>query len=137
MTPLLDSVTQGLKSCQITCADIAALIPQNQFWKWKDMWSFSLRNAVFSATMVEYLRSGKLLSLAQVSEILGSACLAAAPCANVMSCSHEFVAVIVKSEWKDRFTLPAEDYLHGLISLVNELVSDYITRLRAFCEFQA
>lgn len=28
----------------------------------------------------------------------------------------------VKDEWKDRFTLTAEDYLHGLISLVNELV---------------
>lgn len=28
----------------------------------------------------------------------------------------------VRDDWKDRFDLPAEDYLHGLISLVNELV---------------
>lgn len=28
----------------------------------------------------------------------------------------------VKDEWKDRFSLTAEDYLHGLITLVNELV---------------
>ena len=29
----------------------------------------------------------------------------------------------VKEEWKDRLVIPPEDYLHGLISLVNELVS--------------
>ena len=28
----------------------------------------------------------------------------------------------VQDEWKDRFTLSIEDYLHGLITLVNELV---------------
>ena len=28
----------------------------------------------------------------------------------------------VHPEWEDRFTLAVEDYLHGLISLVNELV---------------
>lgn len=29
----------------------------------------------------------------------------------------------VKEEWKDRVALPVEDYLHGVISVVNELVS--------------
>jgi hypothetical protein len=29
---------------------------------------------------------------------------------------------VVKEEWKDRLAISAEDYLHGLISLVNELV---------------
>jgi hypothetical protein len=29
----------------------------------------------------------------------------------------------VKEDWKDRFSLPVEDYLHGLISMVNELAS--------------
>jgi hypothetical protein len=28
----------------------------------------------------------------------------------------------VKEEWKDKFAVTAEDYLHGLITLVNELV---------------
>ncbi|KAG5652967.1 hypothetical protein H0H81_002865 [Sphagnurus paluster] len=28
----------------------------------------------------------------------------------------------LKDEWSDRLALPVEDYLHGLISLVNELV---------------
>ena len=28
----------------------------------------------------------------------------------------------VKSEWSDRLSLPVEDYLHALITVVNELV---------------
>jgi hypothetical protein len=51
---------------------------------------------------------------------------------------HEitFFSSSVKEEWKDRVTLPVEDYLHGLISLVNELVRNFpdpstgITRTR-------
>ncbi|EGN98397.1 hypothetical protein SERLA73DRAFT_183383 [Serpula lacrymans var. lacrymans S7.3] len=95
---LLDTVQPTLLSCQETSATLAALIPPNQFWRWKDMWSNSLRTAVFSAALVQYLGNGNLASLSQVSETLG-----------------------IKQEWKDRFALPVEDYLHGLISLVNEL----------------
>lgn len=29
---------------------------------------------------------------------------------------------LVKAEWKDRIALSNEDYLHGVISVVNELV---------------
>ena len=72
VTSLLDSISPLLLSCQETSAAIAGLVPPNQFWRWKDMWSFSLRNAVFTATMVEYLKSGTLATIAQVSEILGS-----------------------------------------------------------------
>lgn len=30
--------------------------------------------------------------------------------------------VVVKDEWRDHFFLPTEEYLHSLISLLNELV---------------
>ncbi|KAI0078276.1 Translin [Panus rudis PR-1116 ss-1] len=95
---LLESVRPILDSCKETTAAIAVLIPPNQFWRWKEMWSISLRNAVFSATLIEYLSSGTLLPLPEVSKILG-----------------------IREEWQDRFTLATEDYLHGVISLVNEL----------------
>lgn len=36
------------------------------------MWSNSLRAAVYSAALVEYLSSGSLITLSQVSEVLGS-----------------------------------------------------------------
>jgi hypothetical protein len=44
-----------------------------------------------------------------------------------------FSILLVKEEWKDRIALPVEDYLHGLISLVNELVSPIVlSRLNLF-----
>ncbi|KAH9841539.1 Translin [Rhodofomes roseus] len=95
---LVATVTPVLQSCKETTAALAELTPPNQFWRWKDMWSVSLRNAVFSAAFVEYLRSGGLLSLPRAAETLG-----------------------IKDEWQDRFTLSAEDYLHALITMVNEL----------------
>ncbi|KAF8073605.1 Translin [Lyophyllum atratum] len=95
---LLDSIRPVLLSCQETTGALVGLIPENQFWRWKDMWSNSLRSAVFTASLIEYLSTRTLISLPQVAEILG-----------------------IKDEWKDRLALPVEDYLHGLISLVNEL----------------
>lgn len=38
-------------------------------------------------------------------------------------CSFVCFACQVKDEWQDRLALSAEDYLHALISMVNELVS--------------
>ncbi|KAI0670810.1 Translin [Trametes maxima] len=95
---LLDSALPTLESCHETTAALASIIPANQFWKWKEMWSNSLRTAVFSATLVEYLQRGGLLSLQQVADALG-----------------------IKPQWQDRFALSVEDYLHGVITLVNEL----------------
>ncbi|KAI0345810.1 Translin [Trametopsis cervina] len=95
---LLDSVQPVLSSCSEVMAALAQLIPANQFWRWKDAWCNSLRNAVFAATLVEFLRSGNLMALQDVSDLLG-----------------------MQSEWSDRVLLTAEDYLHGVISLVNEL----------------
>ncbi|KAI0086494.1 Translin [Irpex rosettiformis] len=95
---LLDSVQPVLYSCSDVTAEIADLVPANQFWRWKDTWCNSLRNAVFVATLIEFLRSESLMTIQQVSDILG-----------------------IQPSWKDRFVLTAEDYLHGVISLVNEL----------------
>jgi len=52
---------------------LATVIPDHQFWKWKDMWTNSLRNAVFTAVMAEYLGTGKLLSLVDAASSIGSA----------------------------------------------------------------
>ncbi|KAI9573695.1 Translin [Boletus coccyginus] len=98
LPPLLDSVRPILRSCRDTNAAVASLVPPNQFWRWREMWSNSLRSAIYSAALVEYLSSGSLITLSQVSEVLG-----------------------IKEEWADRFSIAVEDYLHGLISLVNEL----------------
>ena len=36
------------------------------------------------------------------------------------------MSISVKPEWQDRVTLSVEDYLHGVITLVNELASGRI-----------
>lgn len=72
VAPLLDSVRPIIQSCQKNSSALAEIIPPNQFWRWKDMWSFSLRNAIFSAALVEYMTSRTLISLEQVSATLGS-----------------------------------------------------------------
>ncbi|KAE9400451.1 translin [Gymnopus androsaceus JB14] len=95
---LVDSAQPALHSCRETIAVIASLVPPNQFWRWKDMYCNSLRTAVFAAALSEYLTQGTLISLQSTSDMLG-----------------------MQEEWKDRVTLAAEDYLHGLITLVNEL----------------
>ena len=120
MPALLDTARPILASCRETTAALAEIIPPNQFWKWKDMWSNSLRSAVFSATLVEYLHSGGLLSLEQVADILGSKfCLFRHGLDIVPSPTRSSV----NPAWQDRLALSVEDYLHGVINLVNELVS--------------
>jgi hypothetical protein len=36
--------------------------------------------------------------------------------------SSDVRSVLVREEWNDRFSLTPEDYLHGVITLINELV---------------
>ena len=36
------------------------------------MWAFSLRNAIYSTALVEYMTTRNLISLEQVSAVLGS-----------------------------------------------------------------
>ncbi|TDL22218.1 Translin [Rickenella mellea] len=98
MVSVIRSVRPLLESCSIALEAIANLVPQHQFWRWRDMWCHSLRTAVFSAALLEFLEKGKLISVAHTSEILG-----------------------IKPEWNERLYLQVEDYLHGLISVVNEL----------------
>ncbi|KXN88166.1 Translin [Leucoagaricus sp. SymC.cos] len=95
---LLDSVRPVIQTCQETVSQLALIVPENQFWRWKDMWTNSLRTVVSAVAMVEYLTKRDLVSLQEVSDSLG-----------------------FKPEWSDRVVLPVEDYLHGVISLVNDL----------------
>lgn len=69
---LLDQFPSSLQSCGETIATLADLIPSNQFWRWKEMWSNSLRTAVFVTALLEYLKTGGLISISKVKEMLGS-----------------------------------------------------------------
>ena len=117
---LVESVRVVLLSCQSTMEGLATLIPENQYWRWKDMWTNSMRSAVYSAVFCDFLINGTLLSLEATCEQLGSTVLLSHL---TIDMSDQPCPSAVKSEWKDRFQLAVEDYLHGVITLVNELVS--------------
>jgi len=53
---------------------------------------------VFSVVLYRFLADGTLASLPSVAQQLG-----------------------IREEWKDRFSLVPEDYLHGVITVINEL----------------
>ncbi|KAF7299037.1 Translin [Mycena indigotica] len=112
MGPLLDSVEPVLYSCREILSAIASAVPPDQFWRWKEMWSNDIRSLVFAAALIEFLKNGGLLSVSQTSETLG-----------------------IQEEWKDRFVLSVEDYLHGLIGMVNEL-SRYAVNSVTLGDFQ-
>ncbi|CAE6368678.1 unnamed protein product [Rhizoctonia solani] len=95
---LTDSSSSITKSCYEEFAKIASVVPPNQFWRWKDMWTRSLQNIIFVTALNEYLTTERLLTLPECEQLLG-----------------------VDPEWKGRFQIPSEDYLHGIIALVNEL----------------
>ncbi|KAL5632759.1 hypothetical protein ACGC1H_005642 [Rhizoctonia solani] len=96
--PLIESSSSVVKSCHEEFAKIAQVVPPNQFWRWKDMWTRSLQNVIFVTALDEYLSTERLLTLPECERILG-----------------------VNIEWRGRFQIPSEDYLHGIIALVNEL----------------
>ncbi|CAE7107229.1 unnamed protein product [Rhizoctonia solani] len=96
--PLTESSSSIVISCHEEFTKIANVVPPNQFWRWKDMWSRSLQNLIFVAVLNEYLSTERLLTLPECEQLLG-----------------------VNPEWRGRFQIPPEDYLHGIIALVNEL----------------
>ena len=117
MPALVESVRPVLYSCKGVTARLVNLIPPSQFWKWKDQWANALRTVIFSAALVEYLATGRLISLATASELLGSE-LFLKPYRLLEPDNNPSV----QEEWSDRLAISTEDYLHGIISLVNELV---------------
>ncbi|KAI0250821.1 translin [Lactifluus subvellereus] len=95
---LLETIRPVFHSCHTITAALAETIPRDEVWRWKDLWTVPLRAAVFSVVLECFLTDGTLVPLNTVAEQLG-----------------------IREEWKDRFSLTPEDYLHGVITVINEL----------------
>ncbi|KAF7722127.1 hypothetical protein EC973_003671 [Apophysomyces ossiformis] len=102
---------------------LAALIPENDYYKYNDLWQRTLQNAVFIAVFKYYLEQEELIDIATVEKCIG-------------------VKVDVNNDLQE-FHIQLEDVLHAYISLVNELsrlainsvtVGDYprVIRISAF-----
>ncbi|PWN54395.1 Translin [Violaceomyces palustris] len=84
--------------CRSSISAIVQLVPPHQYYKWCDDWSFHLKNTVFAVCLTYFLGTGFLLSKEEVCLVLS------------IDRSHA-----------DRFQLSTEEYLHSLVSMINEL----------------
>ncbi|GJJ15586.1 hypothetical protein Clacol_009864 [Clathrus columnatus] len=89
---IVNSAKPLLAECRTSIAAIAETIPEHELWRLK------IQTAVFCGALIEYLSTGDLLSMPQANELFQ-----------------------IRIEWQGRFQIQAEDYLMGLIILVNEL----------------
>lgn len=69
---LLETIRPVFRSCHGITVTLAGIIPQDEVWKWKELWTAPLRAAVFSVVMACFLTDGTLAPLAAVAEQLGS-----------------------------------------------------------------
>ncbi|KAI9358517.1 Translin [Pilaira anomala] len=85
-----------------TLQSLAALIPDNEFYKYNDLWSRSTQQAVFLIIFQSYLQKGEIINIIPVvEETLG-------------------VKVDIQNNLNE-FHIQLEDILHAYISLISEL----------------
>ncbi|KZT34367.1 Translin [Sistotremastrum suecicum HHB10207 ss-3] len=95
---VLSSLRSDLRNCRVTVRNIADVVPSDQFWRWKDLWTRPMQSLVFVATLSRYLENRTLMTLTELNQELE-----------------------IDEDIKDRFFIPTEDYLQGVITMVNEL----------------
>ncbi|KAN0063246.1 Translin-1 [Thecaphora frezii] len=95
---LVESTASYFEQCRKAIVAIVQLVPQNQYYRWCDDWSFHLKNSTYAACLAYFLGTGYLLSKEEACLILG------------IDASHS-----------DRFMLSSEEYLHSLVSMINEM----------------
>ena len=69
---LLETILPVIHSCHGITATLAGMVPQDEMWKWKELWTAPLRTAVYSVVMACFLIDGILEPLGSVAEHLGS-----------------------------------------------------------------
>lgn len=104
---MLQSLNPLLPPLKESLNNLATLIPQEQFYRYSDSFSRSIQQSSFIIVLSAFLRSGDVPTKEEVESELGG------------------------GEWKGRMWLSTEDYLHSLISLVNELVRIALTLTRS------
>ncbi|KAG8772165.1 hypothetical protein FRC12_003222 [Ceratobasidium sp. 428] len=117
--PLIEESSAVVKTCEEELSKIASLIPPNQFWRWKDMWTRHLTSILFVAALNEYLTTERLITLPECETLLQGILnhLDGLPTSDI----HRYTSFPVQSGWKGRLQIASEDYLHAIIALVNEL----------------
>ncbi|OQV10127.1 hypothetical protein CLAIMM_14170 [Cladophialophora immunda] len=97
---VLAPCSESLKEQVVTVKDLAQAASKYPFYKWNSIWQREIQNVVSNIQMCEWLKSGNLVTLEEVGQILE-------------------VPVNVKDE--DTFHITIEDYLLALTYMIEEL----------------
>ncbi|BGP27710.1 Translin-1 [Rhodotorula toruloides] len=95
---LVASLDPTLPALRIALAKLADLIPPQQFYRYSDSFSRCIQQASYIVVFRVFLEREDVATKEEVAQQLG-----------------------IQEAWKDHFFLSTEEYLHSLISLVNEL----------------
>ncbi|CAD6888405.1 unnamed protein product [Tilletia controversa] len=105
-----------LAECRQTISTLTASVPEQQYWKYNGIWNSSFSAIIGTAALAYFLSTGLLLSKDESSKVLG-----------------------LSQETSSRIFLSTEEYLHGLVNMINDLsrlamnavtVGDYSSPLR-------
>ncbi|GAA5823193.1 hypothetical protein JCM3770_004309 [Rhodotorula araucariae] len=95
---LLASLDPTLPAVRAALASLAALVPPQQYYRYNDSFTRAIQQASYIIVLRGFLEREDVPTKPDVAQQLG-----------------------IQDEWKDHFFLSTEEYLHSLISLVNEL----------------
>jgi len=95
---------------------LSELVPAEQYYKYNQLWTFTLQQSVFIAALITYLCEERLIRLDEVSDYLG-------------------IPVSISANPPLEFHIGLEDFLHGVLSLAGEL-SRLAVNSVTFGEFQ-
>ncbi|KAK7092974.1 translin-like [Littorina saxatilis] len=79
-------------------SELAKKIPDNQYYRFNDMWRFVIQRMAYLAALKVYLREDRLISQKETADMLG-----------------------VKAGREDGFHLDLDDFLMGLLTMASEL----------------
>ncbi|GAA5998817.1 translin [Rhodotorula paludigena] len=103
---LLAALDPTLPPLRAALARLAQLIPTEQFYRYNDGFTRAIQQASYIVVYRVFLERDDVATKDEVAQQLG-----------------------IQDEWKDHFFLSTEEYLHSLISLVNELSRLAINRV--------
>ncbi|KAK9898033.1 translin [Cystobasidium minutum MCA 4210] len=95
---LAQEANDYLPACKANIESLASMIPKDCFYRYNDMFGRTLQAFSFDIVLIHWLQHEQLIHATKAGEAMG-----------------------IKPEWADHFKLTTEDYLHSVISLVNEL----------------
>ncbi|KAI1321350.1 hypothetical protein EDD11_006687 [Mortierella claussenii] len=94
--------------------DVAKIVPVNQYYKYNSLWSGPMQQACFLATLTMYLEHERLITVEELEGFF----------AGILHLLSENLEYLIKVDLDNRmaeFQISIEEFLHGIVSLTNEL----------------